>query len=132
MNADQRIPYREGMEAWDHAAVVASFAPHITVHVAVHDEPMQGIEIADYLFSILLDFFEDFHFTDQFVNAERAALVFTTRIRGKQAQGVNLLHVDERGLVDELTVFVRPLSVLYDLEEHVGSRLAAKFGALEE
>jgi hypothetical protein len=51
-------------------------------------------------------------------------LVFRTRVGDREIDGIDLLHTGADGLVDELTVMVRPLSGTLALAEVMRARLA--------
>ena len=50
------------------------------------------------------------------------ALVFTARVGDKEINGCDFLHLDEDGLIDDLTVMVRPLSAAVALSEAMGAQ----------
>jgi hypothetical protein len=50
-------------------------------------------------------------------------LVFEATVKGKQLEGVDVLHLDDDGLVDDLRVLVRPLSGLNGLVEAMGEAI---------
>jgi len=53
------------------------------------------------------------------------ALMFRARVDGKEVQGCDFLHDGENGLVDHLTVMVRPLSAALALRDRMAAQLAA-------
>jgi hypothetical protein len=71
--------------------------------------------------------FEDFRYTGEIGAPDAAShvLVFRTRVGGREIEGIDLLHTGADGLVDELTVMVRPLSGALALAEVMRARLAA-------
>nr|WP_308194989.1 hypothetical protein [Micromonospora sp. R77] len=56
---------------------------------------------------------------------ESHILVFRATVRGKQIHGLDLLQLDDDGLIDEFTVMVRPLSAVTALSEAVAAGIAA-------
>lgn len=48
--------------------------------------------------------------------------MFTARVGGRESQGCDFLHLDEDGLIDELTVMVRPLSAAQALSAAMGAQ----------
>jgi hypothetical protein len=75
------------------------------------------------VFEILLEVFEDFHYTDEFEAEGKAALIFQARVGDRELEGLDLFRLDGEGRIAELTVMVRPLSGLTALGEAVGARL---------
>jgi hypothetical protein len=47
------------------------------------------------------------------------------RVGDRELQGLDLVHTDADGRVDELTVMVRPMTGLVALGEAMGARIAA-------
>jgi hypothetical protein len=56
------------------------------------------------------------------VNGRDHALVFTARVGDREIDGCDFIHVDEDGLIDELTVMVRPLSGAQALAAAMGAQ----------
>jgi hypothetical protein len=76
------------------------------------------------LFGALIETFEDFHYTDEFDQADGAkALVFRARIGDREVEGIDILRFDDEGLVDHFTVMVRPLTAAITLAEEVGRKM---------
>lgn len=53
------------------------------------------------------------------------ALMFRARVGDKQIQGCDFLHHDQNGLVDQLTLMVRPLSAALALRARMTAELEA-------
>ena len=72
---------------------------------------------------------EDFAYEAELASEDgrNHALMFRARVDGKDLQGCDFLHHGEDGLVDKLTVMVRPLSAALALRD----RMAAQSGAPE-
>lgn len=50
-----RPSYVGALERWDTSAIVDALAGDVLIHVAVHDQPMRGNEIAEVLAEELVD-----------------------------------------------------------------------------
>jgi len=118
-------PFRAAVEAADHAGMVAALAPGAVLRSPVTFEPFEGRDAVARLFSILLEVFEDFRYTDALEGDGVAALVFRARVGDRELEGLDLLRFDADGRIAELTVMVRPASGLMALGEAVGARLHA-------
>ena|SRR3954447_25496060 len=116
--------FRAAIEAGDHAAMVAAFAPDAVLNSPVSFKPFEGREAISQLLAILLETFEDFHYTDELEADGTAALIFRTHIGDRQLEGLDLFRFDAEGQIAELTVMVRPLSGVIALAEAVGPKLA--------
>ena len=128
MTATGRIPYSSALSVFDHERLIASLSDDVVIRVAVHDAPMQGKETADFLFSVLAEELADFRLTDEIIEGNSAVVLFEAAIRGHAAQGLNVVRLDDDGLVRELTVFFRPLETLQVVGEVIGARMAERFG----
>ena len=117
--------FRAAVEAGDHAGMVAALGPDPVLRSPVSFKPFEGREAVSKLFAILLEVFEDFHYTDALEADGTAALVFRARVGDRELEGLDLLRFDAEGRIAELTVMVRPASGLMALGEAVGARLAA-------
>jgi SnoaL-like domain len=117
--------FRAAVEAGDHAAMAAAFAPDAVLRSPVTFKPFEGREAISRLLAILLETFEDFRYTDEFEAEGKAALVFSARVGDRELEGLDLIRFDGQGQIAELTVMVRPLSAVIALAEAVGPKLAA-------
>jgi hypothetical protein len=123
MNGHPR--FRAAIEARDHAGMVAAFAPDAVLRSPVSFKPFEGREAISTLLAILLETFEDFHYTDEFEGDGKAALIFRARVGDREVEGLDLFRFDAEGAIAELTVMVRPMSAVIALAEAVGPKLAA-------
>lgn len=123
-------PFRAAVEAQDFEAIHAMLAEDIVFRSPVAFQPYHG---RDLVFGILLGVsrvFEDFRYETEIGadDADDHALVFAARVNDRDLQGVDFLHTREDGLIDQLTVMVRPLSAAKALAE----RMAVEFAAVQE
>jgi hypothetical protein len=122
-----RHVFRAAVEARDHAAMRGCFRDDAVLHSPVSFKPFEGKEAIAGLFSILLEVFDDFRYTDQLEAPDGTlGLVFRARVGERDVQGIDLVRFDPEGRVVDFTVMVRPRSALETLFEAVGSRLAGK------
>jgi hypothetical protein len=117
--------FRAAIAARDHARMVAAFAPDAVLRSPVSFKPFEGRGEISKLLAILLETFEDFHYTDEFEGDGKAALIFRARVGDREVEGLDLFRFDSEGSIAELTVMVRPLSAVIALAEAVGPKLAA-------
>ena len=124
----RRLDYTTALEQWDVDGIVATLADDAVIHVAVHDGPMQGLQIARFLFGVLSEELARPVATGEIIEAGQAVVLFETSIGDRAAQGLNVIAFDDRGTIRELTVFFRPLESLQRIAEAVGARMAAQYG----
>jgi hypothetical protein len=138
--------FRAAVEAMDLGAVTRSLDPAIVFHSPVMVRPYQGRDSVSTLLRVLMETFEDFHYTHDLVGTALAgrrwpsgdvppgdlvppagapaqALLFKARVLGKSVQGLDLLTYNSEGLVADLTVMVRPLPAAMTLARAVGRRM---------
>ena len=125
-----RLRYTNALASWDHDELMGSMADDVVIRVAVHDQVMQGRQTADFLFGVLREELDQLLITDEIAEDDKGVVLFDTSLRGQPAQGLNVLHLDEAGLVRDLTVFFRPLRSLQLVAEVIGGRMAERFGLL--
>jgi SnoaL-like protein len=116
--------FREAVEARDPDAIAAALAENVVFTSPVAFRPYPGKAITAAILRGVLRVFEDFRYVRELTGEDgRAhALVFEARIGDTRVEGADFLHLDENGLVDELTVMVRPLSAAQALSAAMGAQ----------
>jgi hypothetical protein len=110
VNPVETLPLRSAMEARDVAAAVEAFAPD-----AVFRSPFtsrlsfRGREQIGRLTEVVLDIFEDLHYTDELRGADSAVLVSEARVGGLDVELTDHLRLGPQGAIEVCTVFMRPL-----------------------
>jgi hypothetical protein len=117
-------PFRQAVEAQDMAAVEAMLAENVEFTSPVVYRPYTGKALTAAILRGVARVFQDFHYVREYAGADGRdhALVFRATVNGKQVEGCDFLHVDDDGLIDRLTVMVRPLSGANALAEAMGAR----------
>jgi limonene-1,2-epoxide hydrolase len=123
-------PFRAAIEARDVDAAVALLSDDVVFRSPVVFKPYQGREAVAPLLRAVSQVFEDFRYVHEIGSEEAAhhALVFHARVGDRQIEGSDFVHIDDRGLIDELVVMVRPLSATLALAEAMQAQLAAAEG----
>jgi hypothetical protein len=121
-------PFRTAVERRDHAGMTAALTDDVRLWSPISFRPFEGREAVSGLFRILLATFEDFRYTDELPGDDVHALVFRARIGDREVEGLDLLRTREDGLIEDLTVMVRPLSGAVALAEAVGAQLGGLKG----
>jgi limonene-1,2-epoxide hydrolase len=104
--------FRGAVEARDMDAVEALLAEDVVFTSPVAFKPYEGKALTAAILRGVLRVFEDFRYERELSGSDGRdhALVFTTRVDGRELTGCDFLHVDEDGLIDRFMVMVRPLS----------------------
>jgi len=120
--------YRTAAEAKDGDRIVALMSDAIRMHSPTKLKPFEGKAMVYFLFGQLMQVLEDFQFMRVESAGDHATFYFSCTIGGKQAEGIDSIHWDENGLIDDFRVMIRPLTALQALNEKMGRRLAAYSG----
>lgn len=133
MNAAAR--FRKAVEDRDLEAAASVLAPDIKLFSPVKFTPFEGVEMVRGLLGVLFRTFEDFRYVGSLEGeaeigrdgetADSHILIFRTKVAGKEIHGIDLLQLDDEGLIKEFTVMVRPLSAVLALRDAVFAGLVA-------
>lgn len=116
--------FRAAAEALDVGATMAALSPDVVLRSPVRDEPLRGKDAVTGLFVILFGAFDDLRFVEVYTSDDGGELLhFTWRMGDQEAEGVDIMHFDDAGLIDDYRVMVRPLSALLALRDAVFARL---------
>jgi hypothetical protein len=117
-------PFRQAVEAGDLAAVEALLADDVVFTSPVAFKPYPGKAITAAILRGVTRVFQDFRYVREIADADGRdhALVFKATVNGREVHGCDFLHLDENGLIDDLTVMVRPLSAANALAEAMGAQ----------
>lgn len=116
--------FRTGVEARDLEAMLACLSDDVVLHSPVTFRPFEGKPAVGALFTILLEVFEDFRYTDALEGDGVESLLFRARVGDREVEGIDILRLRADGLCHDFTVMVRPLSAANALAAAVGPRLA--------
>ncbi|MDX3308699.1 nuclear transport factor 2 family protein [Streptomyces sp. NPDC054884] len=116
--------FREAVEAGDLEAVEALLSDDVVFTSPVVFKPYPGKAITAAILRAVSQVFEDFRYERELEGDEGRdhALVFTARVGERRLSGCDFIHLDDNGLIDELTVMVRPLSGAQALAAAMGAR----------
>ncbi|MFF1356464.1 nuclear transport factor 2 family protein [Streptomyces sp. NPDC058297] len=116
--------FRKAVEANDPDAVEALLAEDVVFTSPVAFRPYPGKAITAAILRGVTRVFEDFHYVREISSADGRdhALVFVARVGDREVNGCDFIHLDENGLIDDLTVMVRPLSGAEALSEAMGAQ----------
>ncbi|MFG2264207.1 nuclear transport factor 2 family protein [Streptomyces sp. NPDC048720] len=116
--------FREAVEAGDLDAVEALLADDVVFTSPVVFKPYPGKAITAAILRGVSEVFEDFRYERELSGPDGRdhALVFRARVGDRELTGCDFIHLDDDGLIDELTVMVRPLSGAQALAAAMGAR----------
>ena len=116
--------FREAVEAQDMDAVEALLAEDVVFTSPVVFKPYPGRAITAAILHGVARVFEDFRYVREIGDPDGSdsALMFAARVGDRELTGCDFIHVNEEGLIDELTVMVRPLSGAQALQAAMGAQ----------
>ncbi|MFI5959202.1 nuclear transport factor 2 family protein [Cryptosporangium sp. NPDC051539] len=116
--------FRTAAEARDTDAIEALLAEDVVFTSPVAFKPYPGKALTLAILRGVLRVFEDFRYVRGYEGTDPhdSALMFTATVDGKALQGCDFLHTNADGLIDELTVMVRPLSAAQALAEAMNAQ----------
>jgi hypothetical protein len=118
--------FRAAVENGDIEAAHALLAEDIVFHSPATFHPFIGRETVGRLLEIVSQTFEDFRYTDELETPEGLhALIFRAAIDGREIEGLDLLRLDEQGLIGDFTVMLRPISGLLPFAQAMGEKVQA-------
>lgn len=120
MSADA---FKAGVEAHDIEAAFGALADDVVLHSPVTFRPFEGKAAVCHVLRTVFEVFEDFRYTDHLQGGGVSTLVFRARIGDREIEGIDLVRENAEGLIDDLTVLVRPLSGLNALAQEMQRRL---------
>jgi hypothetical protein len=115
--------FRQAAEAKDFSAIDELFAEDVVFRSPVVFKPYEGRDAVAMLLGAVAQVFEDFRYTDQIETGDSAALMFSARIGDRELDGIDYLHFGSDGRVDQLAVYVRPMSGVNALAEAMQRKL---------
>jgi hypothetical protein len=106
--------FREAIEARDVDALEALLADDVVFRSPAVHKPYEGKLATSVVLRAVMRVFADFRYTRE-IGAEGSpdsVLVFEARVGDRTVEGADFLHLDDRGLIDDFRVMIRPLSGL--------------------
>jgi hypothetical protein len=119
-------PFRLAAEAKDLEAAKATLREDVVLHSPILFRGFEGREIVTQVLTHVAATLEDFRYVDELADESTVVLRFKARVGDRELEGIDFLELDEQGLVEELTVFMRPMSALTAFNEQMAARLGVE------
>ncbi|MEV0199627.1 nuclear transport factor 2 family protein [Nonomuraea sp. NPDC050691] len=121
--------YREAGEAKDADAITATLSPRVTFHSPLTDSAtIEGREQVRELFAAVLGVLADLRYHTDVGDERTRMIAATARVGSQRIEESALLRLDEQGLIEDITLWIRPLPGLTALMAALGPRLARAGG----
>jgi hypothetical protein len=115
------------MEARDRRAVVEAFAENAVLRSPFTDNlAFEGREQLDAIIAVILDVLDDLTYTDELHGDGTAVLVGRTTVDGIALQFCDHLKLRDDGVIQEMTVFFRPLPATTAAMRRIGEGLGSR------
>jgi hypothetical protein len=107
--------FRRAVESGDPEAIVRTLAEDVVFQSPIVFRAYRGRAEVGTILRAVVRVLKEFRYDEAFERDGHGVLVFTAKVGDREIQGIDLLEVDAAGLVQKLTVFVRPLSAAHAL-----------------
>ena len=120
-------PFRAAAEAGDHAAIEALLADDVVFTSPVVYRPYNGKPVTAAILRAALRVFDGIHYVREISDGRDHALLFEAGVGDLTITGCDFLRMNDAGLIEDMTVMVRPLSAAKAL----AAAMAAEFEQVE-
>ena len=114
----------------DLAAIVEILADDVEIGAPPYWNKLEGKELVGHLLGLILETIEEFTYHRQWRSGRELALEFTGVVDGHQLQGVDLITVNEEGLLAKIDVPMRPLGTIEHLRDKIGPKMQKYLASL--
>lgn len=104
-----------------------ALADEISMGAPPYWNRIEGKEVVAHLLRIIAETIEDFTYHRRWISGRELALEFHGHVEDCQLQGIDLITINEAGLITRLDVMIRPENALATLRERVGPRMTKFF-----
>jgi hypothetical protein len=119
-------PFGRALAARDVAAIEPLLAEDVVFHSPIAYQEYSGRALTAAIVRGAGRVLADFRYVREIagVDGRDHALMFAATVNGREVHGCDFLHVNDDGLIDDLTVMVRPLSGANALAEAMAAQFA--------
>ena len=121
-------PFRAVWETHDLEAWTGALASDVVAYSPMLTTPFEGVDTVVELYGVLFEALGEFEITHEFIDRGSSAFFWRANLGARRIRGVDLLQVDQRGKIVEISVWIRPLVDIAAFGSAVGPRLARKRG----
>jgi len=116
-------PFGRAVENRDDDAAIATLADDVVFRSPAVYKPYRGRDDVERVLRLVATVFENFRYTNEWRDGRTTILFFDANVGARELQGVDILEENDDGLVEALTVMIRPLSGLQAVAAAVAARL---------
>jgi len=100
-------------------------APDVSLGVPPYWGRLEGREIAHHLLGLIVHTIDGFTYHREWQKGEQIALEFKGEVDGRELQGIDLITLNDRCVVQDLDVLMRPLNAIEALRDVITPQMAA-------
>jgi len=109
----------------DLVALETVLAEDIAIGAPPYWEKLRGRPLVHYLLGRIVHTIEDFTYQREWQDGNELALEFSGHVGDHQLQGIDLITLNERGVIQNLDVLMRPVNAVLSLREVIAPQMAA-------
>ncbi len=109
----------------DLVALENVLAEDIAIGAPPYWEKLRGRPLVHYLLGRIVHTIEDFTYQREWQDGNELALEFSGHVGDHQLQGIDLITLNERGVIQNLDVLMRPVNAVLSLREVIAPQMAA-------
>jgi len=117
-------PFRAAVESGEFDTIDRIFAEDVVLHSPIARRPYHGRETVAAIIATVAQVLTGFRFEKEIGTQDAGdtdrALMFTAMVGDVDIQGCDFLHTGDDGLIDEITVMLRPLKATTLFAERMG------------
>ena len=111
--------------AKDLPSLDALLAEDIALGAPPYWDKLAGRKIVSHLLGLIVHTIEDFTYHREWCNGSEIALEFTGHIGDDELQGIDLISLNDRAVVQNLDVLMRPVNAVIALRETIRPQMMA-------
>ena len=111
--------------AKDRDALLELLAEDVSLGAPPYYERLQGRDLVHHLLGLILHTIDEFTYHRQWQNEGELALEFTGRVGDLQLQGIDLITLDDRFVIGNLDVLIRPANAVDALRDVIAPQMAS-------
>jgi hypothetical protein len=120
------------LEEWHRAvreknveALRGLLAPNASIGAPPYWQRIEGSDLVAHLLGVIVRTIDDFTYHRQWRNGSELALEFTGRVGDLDLQGIDLISVNDEGLLAKIDVPMRPMNAVQALQKIVAPQVMA-------
>jgi len=100
-------------------------AEDVTLGAPPYWGKLQGRELVHHLLGLIVNTIEDFTYQREWQKGRELALEFTGHVGKNELQGIDLITLNEAGVIQNLDVLMRPVNSVISLRDAIAPQMAS-------